>query len=543
MGNIARIRFTAENSASASTAAARVIFAQADVAYAHALLLRTHAKGNFGEALAQRYFLRNKLDEQISGRWISLTPRVGRQGFDHLFVRQRDGKFIWMVCESKYGLSQLGITKGGVQQMSWVWMHDRATKLGDAYLMLAGKTVTFQKQPWFKNGIRSYEVPLNDGTKVAFWRDQDGKWHFDGPKGKFAEAQDKARRMGADLKSPTCNIRGRKFHITAEGKDVRITLEDLKSSAGSTTVESSTIRGDIILKDILGKHISDEDLKKAIADELRKKFPNLTNSEVKDLVEEIASDKTNESLLKDAMSTVGRISLQSAAAAGIVGVLDAALQFAFTRKVDLRRVSVTAGAAATGTVLGQLTSVVLVRTRGGACAVRVLQRTLKLRSGSLMRNSLAGGAAAVVTSAISAYGGVWVGRNSWDEAHLEFVSGVTAATGGALVVSGVTSAVAAWGTAGTGTAIATLSGAAQTNAILAWLGMGGGKAVGGAVLGGVYVVACIAIGMGISFAIGKYKNSRYRGYLILKGDRYSSPKVWEIVSRRMLLNRRIGGFQ
>lgn len=524
----------AENSATAALSAARVIIARADIAYAHAALLRVHAKGNFGEAVAQRYFLRDKLGEAVSGKWTSLTPRVGRQGFDHLFVRQRGGKFIWMVCESKYGSSQLGMTKGGVQQMSWVWIHDRAARLGDAYLKIADRPVTIQKQPWFKGGIRTYEVPLDDGTKVTFWRDKNGKWHFDGPKDKLAQAQAKARKMGADLKSPTCNIRGRKFHITTDGNDVKITLEDLKSSAGSKSVESSKVRGEIVLKDILNKKISDGDLKKAIAEELRKKFPNLKPSEIRELAEEIAEGKTNGSLIKEAMTTAGRIALQSVAAAGIATAMDIALQYVLTQKIDVRRVALTAGATAVGTGVGQLTTIVFIKTKGGANAVRILQRAFKLRSASLMRNSLAGGVGAVATSGILAYGRVWLGRSSWNEAHQEFVSGIAGTAGGALVVTGVTSAVAAWGTAGTGTAIASLSGAAQTNAILAWLGMGGGKFVGGIVLGGIGVVATIVVGFGASFAISKFKESLNRDYIILKGEKFDDLSVWLLIASRNL---------
>ena len=55
--------------------------------------------------------------------------------------------------------------------------------------------------------------------------------------------------------------------------------------------------------------------------------------------------------------------------------------------------------------------------------------------------------------------------------------------------------VAAFGTAGTGTAIGTLSGAAATSATLAWIGglVGGGMAAGGIVLAGVGLVAGLTI--------------------------------------------------
>jgi hypothetical protein len=71
--------------------------------------------------------------------------------------------------------------------------------------------------------------------------------------------------------------------------------------------------------------------------------------------------------------------------------------------------------------------------------------------------------------------------------------------------AGLSTALGAWalvgtlGTASTGTAIATLSGAAATNATLAWLGGGalaaggGGMAAGAAVLGGIVILPALAI--------------------------------------------------
>jgi len=93
--------------------------------------------------------------------------------------------------------------------------------------------------------------------------------------------------------------------------------------------------------------------------------------------------------------------------------------------------------------------------------------------------------------------------------------GATVTTGalGAVAVMGtpalVTGAVAALATASTGTAISTLSGAAATNAVLAWLGGGslaaggGGMAAGGVVLAGITAgttagVALLAAGIIVS---------------------------------------------
>lgn len=66
---------------------------------------------------------------------------------------------------------------------------------------------------------------------------------------------------------------------------------------------------------------------------------------------------------------------------------------------------------------------------------------------------------------------------------------------GAAAATGFLGLVAAFGTAGTGTAIASLSGAAATSATLAWVGglVGGGMAAGSVLTGGLALV--VGVGM------------------------------------------------
>jgi len=67
---------------------------------------------------------------------------------------------------------------------------------------------------------------------------------------------------------------------------------------------------------------------------------------------------------------------------------------------------------------------------------------------------------------------------------------IAAKAAGAAAVTGILGLVSAFGTAGTGTAIASLSGAAATSATLAWVGglLGGGVAVGSVMTGGIALV-------------------------------------------------------
>ena len=140
-------------------AVARTIAARADLSFARHTLLIKHSSGSLGEAIAQRMFLRSKLGESISGQWINLAPRSGRQGFDHLFLRMENGKFKWMIGESKFGSSQLGRTDGKtVTQMSWTWIRKRAIKLGEAYLAINNidaSSIPAKKMPFIKTDRKS----------------------------------------------------------------------------------------------------------------------------------------------------------------------------------------------------------------------------------------------------------------------------------------------------------------------------------------------------------------------------------------------------
>lgn len=99
----------------------------------------------------------------------------------------------------------------------------------------------------------------------------------------------------------------------------------------------------------------------------------------------------------------------------------------------------------------------------------------------------------------------------------EILTGTFAGAGaGVLLGWGTYGSVMALGTAGTGTAIGTLSGAAATNATLAWLGGGtlaaggGGMALGGAVLGGLVAGPALLLAGGLFNSKAKEKlNNAY----------------------------------
>ena len=109
------------------------------------------------------------------------------------------------------------------------------------------------------------------------------------------------------------------------------------------------------------------------------------------------------------------------------------------------------------------------------------------------------------TSIVFAYGQASTGMVDWETANRQALSGVIGSGAGVLASAGALSVVAAYGTAGTGVAISTLSGAAATNASLAVLGGGtvasGGFGMGGGavVLGTGVGVVIVAVGAGVMY--------------------------------------------
>jgi len=127
-----------------------------------------------------------------------------------------------------------------------------------------------------------------------------------------------------------------------------------------------------------------------------------------------------------------------------------------------------------------------------------LASVLTTRTTSSLLGSISSG---VIASALFAYGSYFLGYTDLTTANRTFTIGL-AGTTGALTGFTVTTLVAAFGTASTGTAISGLSGAAATNATLAWLGGGSLAAGGGGVAAGAAVLTAGAAAVAIAATAG-----------------------------------------
>jgi hypothetical protein len=118
---------------------------------------------------------------------------------------------------------------------------------------------------------------------------------------------------------------------------------------------------------------------------------------------------------------------------------------------------------------------------------------------------LGGVAGGIFTSALISYGLWLLDLCDLRTAHRSMVAGAVGTMGGVAVWFGSQAAVVAFGTASTGTALSSLSGAVAAKATMAWFAGGaisaggGGVAMGTIILTGGVAIVGIVLGAGVTF--------------------------------------------
>ena len=167
------------------------------------------------------------------------------------------------------------------------------------------------------------------------------------------------------------------------------------------------------------------------------------------------------------------------------------------QSIDYRPTALAGTSTFTGIVAGQYIQAGLT-TPAAKNVIQSISGPLHCSSGFLT-SALSVNAATLLAMGLYNYGLFFAGMQDLKIANRQMIIGSAAVGAGFLFTTGTMAALATWGTASTGTAIATLSGAAATNASLALLGggtiaMGGGGVVlGTAVLTGGTIVVAIAV--------------------------------------------------
>lgn len=477
---------------------------RADVALARSIISPIAFKGSLGENVVANSFIKDTMLR--TGNWHAITPRSGPQGLDHVFIKVNSSgaPTNLMIGESKFGSSQLGFTKDGIQ-MGDKWISPRLHGLGTRYVTVSS-TANISTAAMPLAPKQQLSVVLKNGEQVNFWRRSSlDKWNFSGSKAQLPEAQKLAGSYGAFFQragNDSFSYKTRIFNITANGNDLNISVYDTKNidKAGSVTRLNKV--SNIKVPEVLNKNGSlpygtREDISKALKSKL-----NLSDSEARKLATRVTKNYTSKELMEQ-FSLQKTLLMNAGVASAFAMGLDSIIQLTFTGNVDMRKTGLTGGSVLAGVYGGQGISMALISTNVGQNAVRNLSGKLYCPA-SVISGSMASLGGGLITTALISYGGYFCGFSDLSAANRQMIVGTAALGVGTLVAGGTMATIAAFGTAGTGTAIATLGGAAATNASLACLGGGtlaaggGGVALGTTILTGGTVLVIFAAGYGLT---------------------------------------------
>lgn len=467
----------------------------ADEALMRSKLHATAMKGTVGEALAERVYLDKVLAPSHSGgrEWFSVAPRSGPQGFDHIFIHT-DAKGTprqLMIAESKYGSSQLGFTKTGLQ-MGTSWCNSRLSALEKLYSSFAESALTEQaRMPLLTKNRLSLRLP-NKRTVNCWQERENGPWKADCrakeiPLVRRAAANYASFFRGAAAGKMT--YRRRLFHVTPAGDDLLVEVRDLdKSLSGRSPRHPAAYEqvGSFSLKGANARTgISSPAVREEVAAKFAKEF-GVDDATARNMAGRILRKNSPAQMANRTIPLWRRPTVQGGALALLGGGLDIGAQVLTTGTVDWTR-------------SGQMTLLSCAAAASAATTQRLLVRSAV---SPLLRKGLSGGVGVLVFAAKD-YWDAYAGHQTWEQAHVSTVigsvgMGIGVLTWGA-VEAGLMSLPATIGaTASTGTAIASLHGAALTSASAAWWGGGslaaggGGVATGGMVVGAVTFAAVVA---------------------------------------------------
>lgn len=469
-------------------------------------------KGGVGENLMDRVVTNQFLSE--TGGWVACPPRSGPQGLDGLYVRANSQGQLRppLVVESKYGSSSLGQTAAG-RQMSEGWIRPRMAGPAQTYRTLGwSRDATVVRHSYVPEDVEAAPVPLSNSERAFVWKGESGKYHVHAPEGRSVGEVRVQIRQTADMLSGTASgkvdYRARLFRYRVTDGEHEIILESL-SSDGTVAVGPG---GEEVQQVIRG---SAEELPDPFRKALRLAFEralagegNLPRFAARRLAKHAVENPEFASRMGLTPRGGGYVSIIggviSGAKVGIAGGLTAgavaAIQEAFRDgEFDFGRVGTTATIGAASATLAYASGAAihhgLVSTEVGG-QIAGMMPTSQLAGQSIERLLGTVGGAMVGSTAFVA--GMYLSGNYTPRESRRLMgrslARVLAAKGATATAMG---GAAALGTASTGTAITTLSGAAAQNATLAWWG-GGSLASGGlGMAGGAVALNGIGLAAGV----------------------------------------------
>ena len=501
-------------------------------------------------------------DRHLGGSWRQINPKFGQpgpHGFDGFYVKYEKGhpKELF-IGEAKYNSSRLAPTDGGQMGTRWVGkrLATQVNAFGQAANAVGRGDIEYASAPTGENtNLLRLRVKDRSGNnrRVLFWWEKKGGHNVlnvdtngrDISKESIHETLKEHQKLFQSnldaLKHGDIPYRGRIYkNIKFAGNDVSYIIIDAATNQKIDKIDTRNLSdkqririlanvrkaaGDFIAHRL---GISRQNARE-IVKILSKKLPMaelLSTKGNKALRQEIIKAQVEngvscqearrraDKLLKPTAESQRAVrrefalhTARGAAVAGVMGFLiDAATQFWRTGQVDLGRTAKTAAFTMVSSFVGQYAGHYALNTSIGQSVISRTARLLHVRVGTVAE--VGGG---IVSSLIGAYGAYALGLTDLATANRTVLTSAVALVGSKAVVAGVTWTVSTFGTAGTGTAIAALSGGAASNATYAWIGKAAGAsllkgmgisissmAVGGFVLGGIGIFASILIGSFIS---------------------------------------------
>jgi hypothetical protein len=455
-------------------------------------------KGEFTEALMHRTLMRGFFE---GTHWASASPaRVGKQGIDGLFFRtDRHGNLRdMMVAEAKYGTSRLRMTKAG-RQMSSGWTRPWLAETAQDYRSLAkalsseGAIRSLRPPPQNAN---TTDLPSASGKSIQIWREGGRlRYHSPDPTTTPGDVLHQARRVALYTQAAAegkIAYRSRLFSAKVTGNRLTVTVQELDPATGKAAAAWREIPITQGMNASIEKSLEETFIKMG-----------LERTDAKALARRIVRDPQLLEQMNPKARWSARAGLQweNFAASGLAAlaalVISSVAQWWQGAKITWGRNAGVGAITGTGALMGgwvgtQVTFLLRFTTVGQRVMALLPTRAIGVFRFASGLGSAAGGLVAVTaTSYLLAV----FGLIDWRDAHRSAISGAIGTLAGAGFYAGTFSAVAFWGTASTGTAISTLSGAAATNATLA--AIGGSVAAGSIALTAGAAVVMVGVALAV----------------------------------------------
>ena len=498
-------------------------------------------RGNIGESVMRDYL--NKTWVPIDpgpisiargGEMVLLDPfKDGRVGFDGLSMRfdAKGNPRSVMVAESKFGGSKLGHTKYSGKQMSDEWIRPRAAKTAQHHRRMASlvKSGRVQRAAHAPKSGKVTHVNLSNRRKAAIWWNKDARSYV-----YYSDTPVDAKSLERGLNKVAQMMDG-----VAAGKITprRILWNiDIENGSFKVTVSNIDAKGEVVP----GSEKVVDDLSKPYA-KMTAKNQAFMDEEIRYAIEKQYNGSARKSALKDFetakrdgkveefvkkynfgeshfLREAGLASLKAGLYGGGLALIFSAVPRLWGSIVNGEKFDYASLAkeAALGFVSASFSTMAGMGTH---YLLSASQSALVNLIPQKLHSIISGTVGGVLASAIFAYGYAWLNGGSLRDANRMMITGVGSTAAGALASYAILQTAMLVGTASTGTAISSLSGAAATNAAMAWLGggtvaAGGWGVAGGAIVmsGGALIVA-FAVSAAISYGWNRFDQNKQLAHL------------------------------